>query len=342
MFDRLNKILKDRDRIEAFDFIRSLAALSVIFTHFELMDLYGIDIDSFFMLSGYLIAQILSMETDQINQRYFISRLTKIIPSYFFFLLISLLIGYSFFSDIYAEALPPFSEWKQYFLFYRNYAGLPHRWALEHVWTICVEEHFYFLMLFFSITCVDRKTFKSRLPYFAIALILIGQLSKIQAIFSSFAEYPTYTHNRLDVFGFGILLSLFANNFKSLGPYLRIILIGVNIIVLYLGVTLNTTDHQLILRILSPWSLSCVFIGIIGLPFHSIFRVLAYYSYNAYLWHFFIVIPIVYYFDYSVTGFVVYIVLTIMLSFLSTHLIEDFFINRRKQIFGLVFGRAKI
>ncbi|MBU2915468.1 MULTISPECIES: acyltransferase family protein [Reichenbachiella] len=342
IFDRLRRIVQSEDRIEAFDFVRSMAALSVIVTHFEILETYSIDIDAFFILSGYLVVQMLSREEPMVNQRYFVSRWTKIIPSYFFFLVAAFLIGKLFFAEIYGENLPKLSEWKQYFLFYRNYAGLPHRWAFEHVWTLCVEEHFYVLIWIVSLAAVSRVSFRRYAVWFSCFVIVCCVIAKVQAMYTDIAEYPTYTHNRLDAFCYGALIFLFRDQIRNLkffqSGFFCLIAGGM----LLLITQIDQTTYQLGLRITSPLLLAYVLVYLTQFRFHRVFRILAYYSYNAYLWHFFILIPIVHYWGYSVVGFVIYFGGTVVLAFLSTHFVEDIFIQRRTQLFEFLFKNKRV
>ncbi|UXP33313.1 acyltransferase [Reichenbachiella agarivorans] len=342
MFQRLNHIVKSPNRIEAFDFVRTMAALSIILTHFKIIETYGIGVDAFFVLSGFLVVKLLSRDMSAVNQRYFIGRFTKIIPSYFFFLIIAYLAGSLFFDEIYGTDLPILSEWKQYFFFYRNYGGLPNRWAFEHVWALCVEEHFYLMLLFLSILSGLRSSFRKAVLFFSLAMIVFCVAAKTQAQFTSFAEYPTYTHNRLDAFGYGALIYLFMDQIKRIAIFHHFFVASLSAILLLAMTQLDQSEHQLWLRTASPVLLSVILIYLMQFKFSKIFRILAYYSYNAYLWHYFILIPIVFYWGYTWVGFVVYLGLTVVLAFLATHLVEDFFINRRDQIFKLVFKNKAV
>ncbi|PIB36893.1 hypothetical protein BFP72_16525 [Reichenbachiella sp. 5M10] len=341
IFDRLRETIQSQERIEAFDFVRSMAALSVILTHFKIVETHSIDIDAFFILSGYLVVQMLSRETPSVNQRYFVSRWTKIIPSYFFFLVFAFLVGKVFFADIYGENIPHFSEWKQYLLFYRNYAGLPHRWAFEHVWTLCVEEHFYALIWIVSLVAGSRSSFRRRALWFACFIIVCCVLAKTQAIWTDIAEYPTYTHNRLDAFCYGALIFLLRDQIQSKGLFQSRLWCVAVVVLLLVIAQIDESAHQLALRIASPMLLAILLVYLMQFRFHSIFRVLAYYSYNAYLWHYFILIPIVFYWGYTWVGFSIYLGLTVVLAFLTTHFVEDVFIGRRRQIFAILFKNSR-
>lgn len=342
-FNRLNHIIDQEDRISAFDFVRSIAALSVLITHFEIVDTLSIDIDAFFVLSGFLITQFLYEDDSlHINKKYLVKRITKILPSYFFFVIVAFLVGSLFLEEIYGENIPVLSEWKQYVFFYRNYGGLPPRWSFEHLWTICVEEHFYFIMLFVSVLWASRRKFRTRIPWLMLAIIVLSQAAKIQAMFTLVAEYPTYTHNRLDAFCFGGLLYLFQNRYSMISKQKKMIAAILAVISLVLIIAFDQSVNGLLLRCISPLALSVAFICLMEIKFHKAYTVLAYYSYNLYLWHNVLVIPIVYYFGFSWLGFVIYTICSFSLAFFATHFVEDYFISKRRVIFDILFTRRKI
>ncbi|WP_420580343.1 acyltransferase family protein [Reichenbachiella sp.] len=342
IFARLKHILNQSDRISAFDFVRAMAAMSVLITHFEIVDTLSIDIDAFFILSGYLITQFLyEDESLDINKKYLVKRITKILPSYFFFVIVAFLLGSLFFKNIYGENLPILSEWKQYFFFYRNYGGLPPRWSFEHLWTICVEEHFYFLMLFISVLWFNRMDFRARIPWILFGILLLSLMAKIQAMFTLIAEYPTYTHNRLDAFCIGGIMYLFQDRYISIPKVKKLIAAILAIIILGTVIIFDQSINGLLLRCLSPIMLSIVFIYLLEIEFQKIFTVLAYYSYNLYLWHNFLVIPVVYYWGFSWMGFLIYTTLSFALAVFTTHMVEDYFISKRSMIFTILFKEQK-
>lgn len=338
-FARLRDALNNEDRVEAFDFIRACAALSVILVHFELIDTRNLDVDAFFMLSGFLITQALWHKEGNVNARFFVNRLTKILPSYYFFLVVAYLLGKVFFGALYGENLPLIAEWKQYFLFYRNYAGPPPRHAFDHLWTVSVEEHFYFFVLFVSVVSSCRARFQKGILWIYVLLIFLSQLAKAQAIFTEIAEYPTYTHNRIDVFCLGGLLFIFSDRLPLSQIYKWLLFCLCCLAIIGLAV-FDTTIEGLLFRIVSPWCLVGIFICLLHLKFHSIFTILAYYSFNAYLWHYFFIIPIDYYLGKGVLGFLSYVLLTVVSAFLTTHFVEDYFIRKRSYFMRLVSGKS--
>ncbi|MEM6297224.1 MAG: acyltransferase [Bacteroidota bacterium] len=326
LFSRLHHTLNDPKRLQSLDFIRGVVTISVFLTHFGISEFYNVEVDTFFILSGFLATRSLCYESENVNRRYMIRRAVRIFPSYYFFLVAAFLIGYFFLRDVYGDALPKLSEWKEYVFFYRNYAGPPNRWAFEYVWSLCVEEHFYILILFVSLSVGSRVPFRRRVEWFAYALLVGSVGLKVQAIITLFAEYPTFTHNRLDNFAYGILIFLYQDRLRDSGLWRNLPLFILCFLGLGVTISLTNPENVLILRILSPLFLSGMMIFLMGFRFYSRWiRVVAFYSYNTYLWHFFLVIPIQYYFPNFWVGFTVYTLLTACCAFLTTHFVEGYF-----------------
>jgi peptidoglycan/LPS O-acetylase OafA/YrhL len=100
-------------------------------------------VDLFFVLSGYLIATPLfaSMAADKPISlpEFFIKRVFRIIPAY----LVVLAIYFLFPGFHEKEALPPL--WK-FLTFTQNFGfDIKNLGTFSHVWSLCVEEHFYLL-----------------------------------------------------------------------------------------------------------------------------------------------------------------------------------------------------
>lgn len=178
--------------------IRTIAALGVMISHINLSlpsfkvknnSLFGFSDDGkfkswmlgengvtmFFVLSGFLITYLLIKEyqkTNTINiKAFYVRRILRIWPLYYFYLLIAILIPIYLFSS----ELPSFSSIFYYSFFLANVPFITHSTlpALYHFWSIAVEEQFYLfwplLFLFFN------KKFKT----IVFVLIIIQALFRI-------------------------------------------------------------------------------------------------------------------------------------------------------------------
>jgi peptidoglycan/LPS O-acetylase OafA/YrhL len=155
-------------RIPSLDGLRAISISMVILGHTAnegyapaFLIPYGpVGVRVFFVISGYLITTILEREhqrTSSISLRnFYIRRAYRIFPAAFFFMLIVF--------AVYWHSLRWF-EMSAAFLYLANY--LPVRpWILAHLWSLSVEEQFYFLW-----PSVLKKWYSRRVP------ILLGAIA---------------------------------------------------------------------------------------------------------------------------------------------------------------------
>lgn len=148
------------------DTLRAVAILMVIPRHArEILtgDFFGdvlkkifnqgwVGVDLFFVLSGFLIATQLfqSLKRDgQIHfKRFFLKRSLRIMPSYYFVLLL-----YLVWPDF--REHPDLDPAWRFVLYVMNYGRKGE--AFSHAWSLCVEEHFYLIFPFIVAACVWKK-----------------------------------------------------------------------------------------------------------------------------------------------------------------------------------------
>jgi len=154
--------------IPAFDGIRGVAATLVIIAHFypffgNWVDISWISVDGFFVLSGFLITNIL-LKSKSNRKHYFRNfyarRVLRVFPVYYLILIVVLFItplvikdlphGYDYFLDnrIY------YFSYLQNSLFQRD--GYPPHWMLSHTWSLAIEEQFYILWPMFVFFLPNR------------------------------------------------------------------------------------------------------------------------------------------------------------------------------------------
>ncbi|MBP6432874.1 MAG: acyltransferase, partial [Ferruginibacter sp.] len=137
-----------------------------------------LSIDLFFVLSSFLITY-LALEEIAINghfsiKNFFIRRILRIWPLYFFILCFAFLVVKNL-ANYYGQniSMPP-ASW--YYLFLGNFYTYPHVFFLQQLWTISVEEQFYILwgislfffykkikwvMLFFALTSISFNLYSA-------------------------------------------------------------------------------------------------------------------------------------------------------------------------------------
>ena len=133
-------------RILPLDSWRGIAILLVLWGHFSYvawMNLGAFGVEFFFVLSGRLMAQILYVNAHPLPE-FFFRRATRILPALFGFvtiyLLVSSFIGEPFsLSPVWAVTALTFTI--NYVTIFTHGTG----W-FDHIWSLCVEEHAYFLL----------------------------------------------------------------------------------------------------------------------------------------------------------------------------------------------------
>jgi peptidoglycan/LPS O-acetylase OafA/YrhL len=153
--------------IPEFDGIRGMAVTLVIIAHFfpflgPTTDIGWISVDSFFVLSGYLITNILisSRHQKKYFRNFYARRVLRVFPVYYFLLIVTLFIlplvlrslpaGY----DYFLKNRIFYFAYLQNSLFQRD--GWPPAWMLSHLWSLAIEEQFYILWPLFVFFLPNR------------------------------------------------------------------------------------------------------------------------------------------------------------------------------------------
>lgn len=274
--------------------LRAISVLAVIFYHAELKIFTGgwLGVDIFFVISGYLISNIIISELNSEKfsfKQFFLRRIKRIFPALFFMLIATIPFSYFFLSP--KAMLEYLGSFLSSIFFYSNYyfdnlifynseptALMP----LLHTWSLAIEEQFYLIFPFFAF--VLFKYFKK---YFfqIISLVTIFSLfiNSLTQDFSKFylLQYRVwelllgvilmilnfnYSIKRLEKFGF--LLMLFpmiyfdSSSVNQIEPKL-ISLMGTSLIIL------SNTEESTLSKLLNI----------------KLFKLIGLSSYSAYLLH---------------------------------------------------------
>lgn len=158
----------------------------------------------FFNLSGFLITHFLLHRTDVLD--FLIRRLFRILPLVWLYMAFVLLV-YPLFSP---GSSPLSSEtWLAHMLFYANYPPKPLIPATDHLWSICVEIHFY-LGIALLVALLKKKGLML-LPFLGIGFTLLRVMNDM--------HFSVITHFRIDEILAGAVLALIYND--KLGKGLR-------------------------------------------------------------------------------------------------------------------------
>lgn len=213
-------------------------------------------VDLFFVLSGFLIAtqlfQLLRNESRVDFRRFYLKRMLRILPSYYFVILIYYLWpGFREKPD-----LGPAGSFVFFWMNYRDTAS-----GFSHAWSLCVEEHFYLLFP----ACVALCTSRPRLfrPELMLTLALLAEpllrlyLWSIERPFFPFVYRQSHTHFDGLLVGIGLALIRFARPLwwekLTSKPWLMLIL---GAIVVGGGMALYTDLHRA-----SAYALSLSLVG---------------------------------------------------------------------------------
>ena len=140
----------EQDRLEGLDGIRGLAVLMVIYAHLWLFDAGWVGMQSFFVLSGFLITRVLLNDRAVSNsfgdylKRFYIRRILRVFPLYFSYLLIVALVLYIFGQTEHLSSHVLYASTYIY-NYYHASAAYTHSFAFSHLWSMSVEEQFYLL-----------------------------------------------------------------------------------------------------------------------------------------------------------------------------------------------------
>jgi peptidoglycan/LPS O-acetylase OafA/YrhL len=346
------EVLKTKDRISSIDIFRFFAITAVVIFHFNKKLPFGfLGVDLFFVISGLLVSNILTKEIKNENKinffKFFIQRGFKIWPSYYYFLVVGNLIAYIIYRNSNTQEIIPISDLKRYLLFYQNYTGTPFHWSFDHVWSLCVEEHFYiFLPIFFIL--LQKFFIKNQIFWvftFVLLTILLGVFFKYYSYYYT-NSHDTYsaTHNRIDALGWGVLLNLIFNYSKKVKE-LKLIYFFVSgvllfMLLIYLNISLNNEIfNKIYFHSLVPFAFFLMLLGLYFYDFSNLkfIRFVAYFSYNWYLWHPIFAIYFTNTFGDSFISLIFYLVFTFIISIFTTIFVEEKILKQRSKFIEKYF-----
>lgn len=351
-----------QSRNPALDLARATAISLVILNHFfsyyaaPFPEIYSqglIGVDLFFVISGYLVGRQPLAElfkNNNINFKvFYIKRIFKIIPSFYFFV-ISYYIILNFILPL-SERSFDSSEIYLYLLFLQNYSGST---AIYHAWSICVEEHFYILLplSLLIISCFSKRLNKL-IPYLLLATIISAYVFRALAYHYGYDTYAA-THNRIDALSLGVLLAFLdlkkskyiyrgeRRSFVSKLFLLTGIALFVACFLLFestiLALKYSSLFDEVLYHGLVPLSFFLILSQCLHISFHlpRVLSFIALISYNLYLWHRIILNYFVEYIEDYRFAFIPFVILSILISYLVTVLLENPFLRLRKLVLAKV------
>ncbi|MFL5786503.1 MAG: acyltransferase family protein [Flavisolibacter sp.] len=221
-----NPIVTNRTHYPALDVLRGIAILLVLFCHnFNFLQIFKFGwtgVDLFFVLSGFLITDILiaSQRDKNYFRNFYARRFLRIFPLYYGTLIVFFCVAPYFVSkenisvyNYYNQNQAWFWSDMQNWLFVRK--GLGQSPFLTHFWSLAVEEQFYIIWPFFIFLIKDLKKMKIVI----VSLILLALVIRVY-MWSQYpfdmVKYYCNTLTRMDSILMGCLLSIHIKDGKEL------------------------------------------------------------------------------------------------------------------------------
>jgi len=235
----MTQLSANRPYHPALDGLRGLAILLVVFFHnfgFINYSVFGwIGVDLFFVLSGYLITDILlnSLNSEHYLRNFFLKRALRILPLYYLCLIIFIIVLPSI--GLYKKELQYYTDNQLWFWFYLQNWLLSFNYPttgnlLNHFWSLAVEEQFYLLWPFIILWLKKPK----KLLIFILFLLLLILIARSVVWMYRFPHlnYTTlYTFTRIDGICIGCLIALMQRiNYNYLRYNMAIIVIALAIL----------------------------------------------------------------------------------------------------------------
>ncbi len=204
-------------------------------------------VDLFFALSAYLLTQLLVRELarrGKANVRaFYLRRLLRIWPLYFFFLGLAFILSNAFMGSPYASSFTARSAYFVAYLFFvGNFANGrmgPPMVILSPLWTICTEEQVYLVLPW-----LIRKATPLGIAAAGAALVVAANFTRVEFAFHYSSGVPVWfnTLTHLDSIGIGILLAAVPREwFSGLTRSRRIASVAIGT---QLGIALDLSSHK--------------------------------------------------------------------------------------------------
>lgn len=340
-------------RIKSLDVLRSIAVILVIARHsnlnFLLTKFGWLGVDLFFVLSGFIVSDIIFKEYKTYGKidikRFLIRRALKIFPPFYFYVFFSV-----FYSLLIDKENIPISRILTELFYVQNY--LPRIWL--HTWSLAVEEQFY--LLFSVIMLVinsNKKTIKKSviIAFFLLLLCVLFLLRLHKSLphmndgFYGFFE----THVRLDGIVVGVFLAYLIHFTTFTGQFLKFKHLGYVICIVFIlpgalfegGTfvmnTIGLTVVNLGFGLLVFYTLDIDLTAIKNNFFSTLLNAFAFIglnSYSIYLWHLHTKTFVYFMFDFNEKIMtIIYTSFSIIFGIIMSYLIEKFFIKLRDNYF---------
>ena len=351
--------------------LRGIAVVAVILFHLNIFSITNgyLGVDIFFVISGYLISQIIYGEIENKKfsiKNFYIRRIKRLMPMVFFIILLSIpIFSYIMIPHLLVEfsksVISVLFFYSNFFFFYNTdyFSSAAEFKPLLHFWSLSIEIQFYILFPVFVVLIYRsfRKNLKEIILFFFIFFLLLTLLTNhsflnkldgswINTLFSFYFPFARIWELLL-----GSTAFFYTNNFKKNNLIIKnfLSLSGLIIVIISLTLISKKSNNPDILNFIVTFGVFLILvfydkknISSIILS-NKIFLNVGLISYSLYLWHFLIISFFKNYLieeDFLLKIKLLIIFLSFLLSILSYNLIEkkfrfSDFLN--KNVFKLSF-----
>lgn len=174
-------------RLPGLDGLRGIAVLAVIIYHADISALVGgfLGVDVFFVLSGFLITNLLLEELARTNTidraNFYLRRIRRLLPALFLVLIASVLVSGLFVMDTAYQvrrdlpwAITFALNWSYLFFEQSYFVNISRPPLLQHLWSLSIEEQFYVIwpLLVIGLYKLPLRRITPRQKIFAVSLFL--------------------------------------------------------------------------------------------------------------------------------------------------------------------------
>lgn len=341
--------LDDCHRKPGLDYLRGMAIISVVAFHYHYLPYGYLGVDLFFVLSGFLVGGAL---IDRLTAnaplnifKFYVSRFTKILPSYLFFICLGGTASFFLYRYSNPGSVLHLGDLGKYILFTQNYSAQGSL-IFAHIWSLCVEEHFYLLLpaALLVMTGLGIRSKKLVRLTFVVSILAINVFRYWLGYYGH--ETMVTTHSRIDSMLWGMLAFLAvrdqmpSRSKKAL--YSVLALTSLAALIIFDTQTNSLFFTHTVLPGLTP-IVSYLFIvafADLSLPGLQWLRVVSYHSYNFYLWHMLSYFFVLRYFGRSIAGLAIFMSVGFLSAMAATRWIEHPGLMLRKHLLNWFTRRS--
>ena len=341
------------ERRKPLDGLRGVLSMIVVLFHLKIpfFSQGYIGVDSFFVLSGFVITSITLVEIRNSNtlnfSHFYARRIKRLLPASLFVIICSASAYKYLFSSFHVERnrmsfIAATSFWENIYLIVnsKNYFGANiDESPLMHYWSLSIEEQFYLVYptIFFLFTKYDRKSLLFTKSIFFISIVGL-LLYQVYALYFGYGYSFTYFATRFRIYQLlsGCLTSLFLFNETSNSTFRKNKFFGnlMSIGGLFLLLILSTNVIKTNSANAGFYSTICTLCIIIGFELEpksilasvlstDVLQFFGKHSYSIYLWHYPIILIFGSYLHKSIFSYFNFVLVIICLSYITLILIES-------------------